>query len=212
MIMQQRIYCLIILSLMLGGCTKMKIEDFDNTTPQFVLEDYFAGKTRAWGMFEDRFGRIQRQFVVDITGEVDGKTLTLREDFVYNDGEKETRIWVLEKTSDTTYEGTTDNVIGVAKGTINGNAFNWIYDFNLKVDDSYWKVKFDDWMILQPDGVLLNKATVTRWGIKLGTVYISFNRVPVKAANDAEFPAAASQQMADIHKTAVQHPNGLYVK
>ena len=41
----------------------MKIEDFENTEPKFVLEEYFLGKTKAWGMFEDRFGRIQRQFV-----------------------------------------------------------------------------------------------------------------------------------------------------
>ena len=166
----------IIAAMMVGGCTPMKIEDFDNTQPLLVLEDYFEGETRAWGMFEDRFGRIQRQFVVDITGQWENNTLTLREDFVYSDGETETRVWVLKKTGATTYEGSTDNVIGIAKGEINGNAFNWVYDFNLKVGDDTWKVKFDDWMILQPDGVLLNKATVTRWGIKLGTVYISFSK------------------------------------
>ena len=160
----------------------MKIEDFDNTSPQFVLEDYFIGKTKAWGMFEDRFGRIQRQFVVDITGSLEGDELTLREDFIYNDGETETRTWLLKRTSATTYEGTTENVVGIAKGTINGNAFNWVYDFNLAVGDSTWKVKFDDWMILQPDGVLLNKATVTRWGFKLGTVYISFSKPAAQAA------------------------------
>ncbi|MGI9316076.1 MAG: DUF3833 domain-containing protein [bacterium] len=180
--MKYRYIFLIIVVMVGGGCTKMKIEEFDNTQPLLVLEEYFVGKTKAWGMFEDRFGRIQRQFVVDITGKWEGNTLTLREDFIYSDGETETRIWVLNKTGATTYEGTTDNVIGVAKGTINGNAFNWVYDFNLKVEDSIWKVKFDDWMILQPDGVLLNKATITRWGIKLGTVYISFSKPAEKAA------------------------------
>ena len=182
MIMKTRIPFLIFTIFLLAGCTKMKIEDFDNTLPQFVLEDYFIGKNKAWGMFEDRFGRITRQFVVDITGSLEGDELTLREDFIYNDGETETRTWVLKRTSATTYEGTTENVIGIAKGTINGNAFNWVYDFNLAVGDSIWKVKFDDWMILQPDGVLLNKATVTRWGFKLGTVYISFSKPVAQAA------------------------------
>jgi hypothetical protein len=165
-------------------------------------------------MFEDRFGVIQRQFVVDLNGTWDGETLTLREDFVYDDGEEETRIWVLRKTSDTTYEGTTDNVIGVAEGTINGNAFNWKYDFNLAVGDSIWKVKFDDWMILQPDGVLLNKATVTRWGIKLGTVFISFTKPEtvqsMKSSNVSEFPVGATRQSAGARKTVAQRPSGRY--
>ena len=66
----------------------MKIEDFGNTQPELVLEEYFLGETRAWGMFEDRFGRIQRQFVVDITGKWEDGTLTLREDFEKPDNKK----------------------------------------------------------------------------------------------------------------------------
>ena len=210
--MTGRFVWIAIVGLMASGCSHMKIEDFAGTEPEFVLEDYFAGHTRAWGMFEDRFGRIQRQFVVEINGDWDGSTLTLREDFVYNDGEEESRTWVLKKTSATTYEGTTDNVIGTAHGSIRGNAFNWTYDFNLAVGDSIWKVKFDDWMILQPDGVLLNKATVTRWGIKLGTVYISFSKpetaLAMQPSNDGEFAAIASRSAAGVHRTGARSPSG----
>jgi hypothetical protein len=208
--MKRQVYYLIILTLILGGCTKMRIEDFNNTKPAFNLEDYFQGKTRAWGMFEDRFGRIQRQFVVDIEGTWDGKNLTLTEDFLYNDGETETRVWVLEKTGPQNYTGTTANVIGTAIGTINGNAFNWKYKFKLKVGDGYWNVKFDDWMILQPDGVLINKATITRWGFKLGTVYISFSKPANQQTNAFELTSAASQESAMSHRLAALNPNGLY--
>jgi hypothetical protein len=208
--MKHPLYFLPIFTLILVGCTQMKIEDFNNTKPVFNLENYFQGKTRAWGMFEDRFGRIQRQFVVDIEGTWDGKNLTLTEDFVYNDGETETRVWVLEKTGPQNYTGTTDNVIGTAIGTINGNAFNWKYKFKLKVGDGYWNVKFDDWMILQPDGVLINKATITRWGFKLGTVYISFSKPANQQTNAFELTSAASQESAMSHRLAALNPNGLY--
>lgn len=167
---------LLAVCLLIGGCTSMQIEDFQNSEPAFVLEDYLVGKTTAWGLFEDRFGNIQRQFVVEIDGKWDGGTLVLKEDFVYNDGEEETRTWTVVKTGDNTYEGTTNNVIGTAYGEIAGNAFHWNYDFNLKVGDGYWKVNFDDWMFLQPNGVLLNKARVSRWGITIGTVFISFSK------------------------------------
>jgi len=168
--------------ILVSGCTNMNIEDFAEAQPGLVLEEYFAGRTMAWGLFEDRFGRVQRQFVVTMDGTWDGTTLVLNEDFAYSDGETESRVWTLIKTDDVSYEGTTENSIGIARGTRAGNAFNWKYDFNLKVGDSYWKVRFDDWMFLQPDGVLLNKATVTRWGFKLGTVYLSFNKPPKNVA------------------------------
>lgn len=174
-------------ALVSAGCSNMNIEDYAQTQPEFILEEYFLGQTVAWGLFEDRFGNVQRQFTVAITGTWDGTELILDEDFIYSDGETEKRVWTLTKTDEMNYIGTADNVIGTASGTRAGNAFNWVYDFNLKVDDGYWKVKFDDWMFLQPDGVMLNKATISRWGFKLGTVYLSFSKPEVTAA--ATLPA-----------------------
>ena len=68
----------------------MNVKEFESKTPRFVLEDYFAGETRAWGLVRDRFGKVRRQFTVDMTGEWDGEVLTLNEKFVYDDGETET--------------------------------------------------------------------------------------------------------------------------
>ena len=73
--------------------------------------------------------------------------------------------------------GTAGDIIGTAQGRTFGNALNWIYDMNLKVGDSTWKVKFDDWMFLQPGGVLLNRATVSKLGFELGTITLSFSQV-----------------------------------
>jgi hypothetical protein len=126
---------LTLVTLLLGGCNGMQIEDFRQTQPEFILEDYFQGNTRAWGLFEDRFGNIQRQFVVDINGTWDGSTLVLNEDFIYNDGAGENRVWSVTKTGDKTYQGTTEHVVGAAVGTREGNAFNWNYEFNLQVGD-----------------------------------------------------------------------------
>lgn len=176
--------------LILTACgTTMTTEDFKSQEPTLVLEDYFSGQTVASGLFEDRFGNVRTQFKVDIKGEWDGKTLTLDEDFLYQDGSTEFRRWVINKTGPNTYTGTTDQAIGEAKGITSGNAFRWEYKFNLNVGDGVWKVKFDDWMFLQKDGVLLNKATVYRWGFKIGTVFISFQKeddVQVHAMKAAE--------------------------
>lgn len=173
----------------LSGCAaSMKPEDFANKQPRLVIEDYFLGKTKAWGMFIDRFGNLKREFVVDITGTWDGKQLVLDERFVYSDGERETRVWTIAKQDDNTYTGTAGSVVGIAKGKSFGNALNWAYDFDLKVGDGTLRVHFNDWMFLQPDGVLLNVADVSKFGVHLGTVTLSFRQVgrEAQAAQTAE--------------------------
>lgn len=178
-----RIILLSVLAAMaLTGCSgTMKPQDFAGREPKLVLEEYFEGKTKAWGMFHDRFGNLRREFVVDITGTWDGETLTLDEEFDYADGEKDRRVWTIRKIDENTYIGTAGDIIGEATGSLYGNALNWTYDMNLKVGDGTWKVKFDDWMFLQPGGVLLNRASVSKWGFELGVVTLSFARAEDEA-------------------------------
>jgi len=167
---------LLLATMAIGGCTRMKIEDFAGKQPVLKPETYFLGQTRGWGMFHDRFGNLRRQFVVDMVGEMDGDVLVLTEDFVYDDGEKQQRIWRLTPQGGGGYEGVAGDVIGTARGKAAGNAFNWSYDIDLKVGDSIWRVTFDDWLLLQTDGVVLNRATVTRWGFEIGTLTATFHK------------------------------------
>jgi hypothetical protein len=168
--------------LLLSGCASMKIDQFTAAKPELILEDYFSGRTQATGIFEDRFGKLRRQFTVEINGRVEGDTLILDEDFTYSDGEKQRRIWRLKKIGDGRYEGRANDVNGVAQGMLRGNAFNFRYAIDLKVgtkkDGSAktWRVKFNDWMFLQPNGVILNRAYVSRWGFQIGSVTLSFTR------------------------------------
>jgi len=172
-------FVLLLGAAVLTGCGGgMRIEDFAGRTPELRLEQYFTGRTRAAGLFEDRFGNVRRTFVVDIVGTWDGTTLTLDEDFTYNDGEKERRVWRLTKTGDRTWEGRADDVIGVATGREAGNAFRFGYRINLKVGDSTWEVRFDDWMFRIDEDTVLNTARVYRWGLWIGTVQLAFRRVP----------------------------------
>ena len=172
--MSKKIFTFFTVLILLNGCAKMKPIDFKNTIPLFVLEEYFEGKTSAWGIFEDRFGNIRRQFTVDITGTWNGQNLILDEQFVYNDGERDQRIWTINKIDANTYSGSADDVIGTANGKAYGNALNWRYDMNLKIGTSTVKVHFNDWMFLQSSGVLLNRAKISKFGIELGTVTLAF--------------------------------------
>ena len=106
---------------------------------------------------------------------IDGKKVgILDESFDYSDGTKQKRIWKLTEVSPGKYIGSADDVVGEALGNSAGNALNWTYTLALPVDDTIYNVQFNDWMYLVTPKVMLNKAKMSKFGIELGEVTLSF--------------------------------------
>ncbi len=141
------------------------------------LFEYFTGKTKGWGIVQDRNGLLLRQFVVDISGEVtESGQLVLTEYFDWSDGEQSERVWVLAQIDEHTLSGTADDVLGPAAGVLYGNVLNWEYRVNLTIDDSTWEITFDDWMFKVSEDMVINKATMSKFGIDVGEVTIVFRK------------------------------------
>ncbi len=165
--------------LMLAACTgKPALDDPNLSTRDLNLEEFFQGDLVAYGQFQDVLGEVRRRFEVKINGTWDGETLRLVEDFVYEDGSTEQRIWLLEKLDEQRWQGTADGVIGIATGEERGDVFNWAYTIDLPVEQGETlRVSFDDWMWLLSDDRLLNRAYMKRFGVTIGEVIIYFERV-----------------------------------
>ncbi len=156
----------------------MRVKRYKNNKPILKLENFFSGKILAWGLFEDPCGIVRKRFTCEINGNWDEKsnTLNIIENFIYDDGVNEKRNWNLVKTGNNSYEGTTDNVIGKAIGHTSGNTFHWKYTFELPLFGRKTRVNFDDWMYLQDNDVIINKAKMKKFGIKLGTVVLFYRK------------------------------------
>jgi hypothetical protein len=152
------------LSLGLSGCASQDIRQYANERPVLDLSQYFNGKVMAHGVFQNRSGQVVRRFVLD-------------EWFTYADGTRERRIWRLTKHEGGRYTGTADDVVGQAEGQAVGNAFFWTYTLRLPVDGKVYEVRFDDWMYLVDEKVMLNRATMSKFGIRLGEVTLAFTKV-----------------------------------
>ena len=168
------------LLLLIAGCSQTDMKEFQNNTPKLDLFHFFEGDTIAYGIFEDRFGNLKRQFRVNIKGKVKNQILTLDEDFLYDDGEQAKRIWKIEKKIDNaqniTYEGQAEDVEGKAFGSISGNTLNWSYDIYLNIKGSNIKVHFNDWIYKQSEDLAINRAYVSKFGINIGSVTLVFLR------------------------------------
>ena len=172
---------LIIFSLLtLASCSSIKVDDYAKETPTLKLSEYFNGKTNAYGIFTDRSGKVVKRFTVEIVSNwkmIDGvNTGTLDESFLYSDGSTQKRIWTIKETSQNHFEGSAADVKGVAEGISAGNALNWKYTLLLPVDGKTIEVQFNDWMYLINSKVMLNKAEMSKFGVYLGEVTLSFTK------------------------------------
>ena len=160
----------------LAGCGTQKITDYANEKPVLDLRRYFNGLLDAYGVFTDRSGKVVKRFTVVMNCTWQGDNGVLDEDFTYSDGTRQKRVWRLTRLADGSYTGRADDVVGIALGESRGNAFHWAYTLSLPVDGKVYEVQFDDWMYLVDEKVMLNKAAMSKFGIRLGEVTLSFTK------------------------------------
>ena len=167
---------LLLVMLALSGCSAVPVEHYSDQRPQLDLQRYFDGTIDAWGMFQDRSGTVVKRFTVRIDASWKGNVGTLDEHFDYSDGSTSRRVWTITKLDEHRYTGTAADVVGKARGLAHGNALRWQYVLNLEVDGRTWKVDFDDWMYLMDDRVMLNRSAMSKFGIYLGEVTLTFRK------------------------------------
>jgi hypothetical protein len=165
-------------ALLLTGCASAPTPaDYASQTPKLDLRQYFNGPLIAHGLFTDRAGKVQRRFTVRLMGRWQGDEGVLEEDFLYSDGKTERRVWRLRHLGEGRYSGRADDVVGEARGEAAGNALRWSYTLRLPVDGKVYEVDFDDWMYLMDDKLMLNKAQMSKFGLRLGEVTLSFTKL-----------------------------------
>jgi hypothetical protein len=163
-----------------SSCTSVDPQVYRKEQPALDLARYFDGALEGHGMVLDRGGQVQRRFVVRIKGTWSGDVGTLDEDFTWSDGKTERRVWTLRRAAPdgSRWIGTAADVIGEAQGVVAGNALNWTYTLDLATDSGRYKIAFDDWMFLIDERVMLNRAVMSFFGVRVGEVLISFRKLP----------------------------------
>lgn len=156
---------------MASACSSSDIEVYKEMEPKIDLQEFFTGPIRAWGVVQNRSGKVIRRFDVEMFGSWKDGVGTLDETFKYYDGEVDERIWTITKTP-SGYEGRADDILGPAKGTLSGNAIRWAYTMDLPVGDTTYRVKFDDYMWQMNDGVIINRSYIKKFGFTVAELTI----------------------------------------
>ena len=163
-----------ITTILLTGCASMKIEDFNNTKPEFIPQEYFNGKLRAYGIVKDRSGKIIRSFKGEMIGSWDKNGIgTLDEFFVYDDGEEMKRVWTLKPIENKKFIATADDIVGESPMIANGNTVMIDYVMRTPYKSSTIDLSVQDWLHLQDDGVIINHSKMKKFGFVVGELIIT---------------------------------------
>lgn len=165
------------LLLLLVGCAGVDIEEYAGSEPRLDIAEYFTGTTRAWGMVQDYSGEVQRRFTVDIEGTYENDTLILDEAFLFSDGETDRRVWTFERIDENNWVGTANDVEGRVEARQYGHAFHMRYPLAIEISGRMITFTMDDWMYLQPDGRLINRTAMRKFGLTLGEITLVFEQV-----------------------------------
>jgi hypothetical protein len=161
---------------LLASCASVTPQDYSAEKPKLDLREYFNGKVEAWGVIQDRSGKVTKRMYVEMTCTWAGEVGTFDERFTYADASKETRVWTIRKSGDR-YTGTAADVVGEAKGEAAGNTFRWNYVLDAKREGGGTiHLNMDDWMWLIDEKTLINKTAFSKFGIKFGEVTIFFRK------------------------------------
>ena len=161
---------------LISGCSG-SVEAYKEDKPELDLQQYLDGSLQGQGMIQNWKGKVVSRF--DFYGKAhwEDDTGTFREKMVYYNGKVDNRVWTIRKVGPHHYEGQADDVVGKADIHTSGNAMHWEYTMDVEMDDSTYRLSFDDWMFLMRDGGLLNKNSFSKFGFGVGELTLYMHKV-----------------------------------
>lgn len=182
---------IVIVASIVTACASLHPQQFDGATPQFDPMQYLEGPTRSWGVFENRRGEPTRRFRTAMMGVRDGDALVVTQDFTFDDGKTQRRVWRLKRIDAHRYDATADDVIGVATGYAYGNTFRWEYTLQVIPGNPLTRVRMKHWMYLADGGdTLLNRVVISKFGMIVRETTEYFRRGAGDTATVGPLPVA----------------------
>ena len=168
------------------ACSAVQVQDYADNQPALNPETFFDGQLSAHGVIKDRDGKVTRYFNVAIKAYWRDGVGTLEEDFVFNDGEQDRRVWTLTPAGKDRYIGTAGDVVGDGAISIAGNSMFLDYVLRIPHGDGTLDLRIDDRMYLVSPDVLINESRMIKFGFTVGEILLVIRREPAASAPQAQ--------------------------
>ncbi|GAA0837076.1 DUF3833 domain-containing protein [Marinomonas arenicola] len=159
------------------GCSSPTVSEYADNSPDFALSQFFSGHLTAHGILKNRSGKVIRYFDADLHGQWQDGVGTLKEDFVFDDGEKQHRTWTMAPDKHGQYIATANDVIGHGVIRQAGNALFMQYVLRIPYDGDTLDVSVDDRMYRVNDRVVINESVLSKFGFDVGYLTLVIEKV-----------------------------------
>ena len=167
---------------LMSACSQVKVADYSQLKPVLEPEQFFSGQLTAHGVINNRKGKVIRTFNADIKASWKNGVGTLVEDFIFNDGEIQQRVWTLTPNGSGSYIGTAGDVVGDATLRMAGNSIFLDYVLQVPYGDGTVDVRVDDRMYLVSPDILINESRMSKFGLRVGSILLTIVRHDKPAA------------------------------
>ncbi len=142
-------------------------QDYTGTTPAFDPALHLGGKMISEGVIFGPTGRVASRFTAEMQGDWHEGGGTLKESFTYAGGGGQNREWVITDADPGRFTATAADIVGEAAGEYAGSALRMRYRLRLDEAAGGHVLDVTDWLYLTPDGTILNKSEMRKFGIKV---------------------------------------------
>jgi hypothetical protein len=165
-------------AMLLTGCSTVSVDEYRDREPVFIPSEFFQGRLTAHGVVMNRGGEVTRHFNATIDADWQDGIGTLDEDFIFNDGETQKRIWTLTPDGQGGYIGTAGDVVGEGRMRFAGNAMFLDYVLRIPYGDGTIDLRVDDRMYMMDENVLINESKLSKFGFNVGRIMLTIVRHP----------------------------------
>ncbi len=163
--------------LALAGCAT--VPSAPTGVKPLTLVDAFAGRSTGKGDFKVWLTGDERRFTAHLNGHVTGKIgarrLTVVEDFLYEDGDKNRLTWVFDETGAGRWSGKREDTVGLAKVIEADGVIRLTYTADFASPSGVNRLGFSD-VIYDAGDRLINDAIVTKSGVPVAGVQFVITR------------------------------------
>lgn len=166
---------LLLAAMTLAGCNDIPVATDEPGRP-ISLVDAFVGRAHAAGLYRVKHVWTERRFRENLAGRLNANTLTLAQDFHYDDGFRNRLTWVFRRSGPNSWTGRRDDSVEDAVIAENGRDIRMTYLVDLRTSSGVERLGFNELIYRRNDGRIISEAVVLRDGFPVANQRVEIYR------------------------------------